>query len=450
MKKSTQALLILILLFFLSGCSLAGVDAEGIMRPPKATGEQAGIQLALEKTASGNVTFKYPRTGDFRSAIVMYDLNGDDEKEAIAFFRPQTEGAGAHMCLLEKKNGEWRVLCEKIGPGADVDRLVFADFDNNGSKEIIVGWTLPTTRDKSCSVYKLDEGRVNELMANEFYTEMAAFDIDRDGKDELLTVFSSDQGSAAKLLSMNDSTMEKMDSVRLDPAITNYTNVQTTHLDSETPALILDGYVSSSTLATEILYWNEEKQRLLAPFNDETGNAIYKRDVSFPPMDINKDGNIDFPKQIGLPGMDVLSETLPQNTAFSPLIEWSTFNKKDESFTHIGSTLVGPTEEVWLNIDLWEEKLSQEEIHFTALQNNRNRSLSLYEYDPVTAALSEPLFTIQAFGQYVWENRGESTKGFQKIESPAGIILAIRFGDNKKISYSLQSLIISSIEVRTE
>jgi len=447
MRKKIKILLTLFLLFFLSGCSLAGVDAEGIMRPPKATGEQAGIQLALEKTASGNVTFKYPRTGDFRSAIIMYDVDGDDEKEAIAFFRPQTEGAGAHMCLLDKRGGEWQILCDIVGPGADVDRLLFADFDRNGSKEIVVGWTLPTTRDKSCSVYKLDEGRVNELMANEFYTEMAAFDIDRDEKDELLTVFSSDQGSVAKLLSMNDSTMEKIDSARLDQAITSYTNVQATQLDSDTPALILDGYVSSSTLATEILYWNREEKRLLAPFNDETGNAIYKRDVSFPPEDINKDGNIDFPKQISPPGAQVLSETLPENMTFSPLIEWSTFNKKDGSFTRIGSTLVGPTEEVWLDIDPWSDQLK--DVHFTVLQNNQNRSLSLYEYDPLTAALSEPLLTIQAFGQYVWENRGESTKGFTQLENQAGVVIAIRFGDQEKISYNLQSLIVSSIEIRT-
>ena len=30
---------------------------------------------------------KYPKTGEYRSAIILKDLNGDGEEEALAFYR---------------------------------------------------------------------------------------------------------------------------------------------------------------------------------------------------------------------------------------------------------------------------------------------------------------------------------------------------------------------------
>ena len=61
-----------------SGCGvLFSDDTEALMRPPRPTGDKAGIHELIEKAAGEGYTFKYPSSGDNRSAIIMQDLTND-------------------------------------------------------------------------------------------------------------------------------------------------------------------------------------------------------------------------------------------------------------------------------------------------------------------------------------------------------------------------------------
>ena len=70
------------------GCSVFGLDARSLMRPPRPVGEQAGIYSLLETAGGADFTLCYPETGDFLSAILQHDLDGDGKAEALAFTRP--------------------------------------------------------------------------------------------------------------------------------------------------------------------------------------------------------------------------------------------------------------------------------------------------------------------------------------------------------------------------
>ena len=48
------------------------------MHPPKATGTKAEIQEVIEANAGEDYVLDYPKSGNNRSAITMYDLDGDD------------------------------------------------------------------------------------------------------------------------------------------------------------------------------------------------------------------------------------------------------------------------------------------------------------------------------------------------------------------------------------
>ena len=72
----------------LGGCGvLFSDDTEALMRPPRPTGDKTGIHEVIEKAAGEGFTFKYPASGDVRSAIVMQDITGDGVEEAIAFYQ---------------------------------------------------------------------------------------------------------------------------------------------------------------------------------------------------------------------------------------------------------------------------------------------------------------------------------------------------------------------------
>ncbi len=439
MRTRIALLCAAVLLLCLSGCTLAGVDAENIMQPPKATGEQAGIQAALEKTAVGKVTFKYPKSGEYRSAIIMHDVDGDKEEEAIAFYRPQGENAGAHMTVMGKKDGVWDVLRDFNGPGTDIDRVDFGDFNGDGVEEVVVGWMLLTTRDKSCSIYQYDKGVFSELLENSLYTEMAVFDIDLDEKDELLSVYSTGQASVAKLLAMSNSTLETAGEVRLDPAIAAHPHVQTAFLDPATPALVLDGYVSSDLLATEVVYWDGKK--LIAPFNEtSTGEVKLKRNVSLFPRDVDADGYIDFPTQVVLPGEEVLIKHLSDDTALPVCVNWNSFRREDDSFSSVSRTIIGPTEEVWLVLDPLEVEF------MTALQDIKQKKVTYYLWSEKAKALSVPLFEVRVFTQYEWQNAEEASEYIIK-EEKTGYVYAIRYYVQDVLDVSMQERILNALVI---
>ena len=71
---------------FLTGCSALNFSVEGLVNAPKLTAEQSQIHEALIKSVGSNITLKYPRNGDHRSAYVIADIDDEPNDEAIVFY----------------------------------------------------------------------------------------------------------------------------------------------------------------------------------------------------------------------------------------------------------------------------------------------------------------------------------------------------------------------------
>lgn len=72
----------------LSACSSFQPNLTDLMQSPKLTEEQAEIYEALTNAADvSDVQLKYPKSGDYRSAFVMFDLDADGEDEALVFLQ---------------------------------------------------------------------------------------------------------------------------------------------------------------------------------------------------------------------------------------------------------------------------------------------------------------------------------------------------------------------------
>ena len=80
MNKSLLAAVAAGAILLLSGCSPIQMDVEELMSPPKLTAEQAEIDSALKQALGENVKLKYPKSGDFRSAFVFHDIDGDGRR----------------------------------------------------------------------------------------------------------------------------------------------------------------------------------------------------------------------------------------------------------------------------------------------------------------------------------------------------------------------------------
>lgn len=78
------------------------------MSPPKATGDKADIQRVIEESA-GSYTFKYPQKGDYRSAVIMHDINGDGTDEAVAFYKSNTPDGVSDITVIFIDPDIWRM-----------------------------------------------------------------------------------------------------------------------------------------------------------------------------------------------------------------------------------------------------------------------------------------------------------------------------------------------------
>ena len=106
---------LLALCLFCSGCSVMDLDTQNLMSPPKATGDKADIQRVIEESA-GSYTFKYPQKGDYRSAVIMHDINGDGTDEAVAFYKSNTPDGVSDITVIfiDQISGEFKLETNAI------------------------------------------------------------------------------------------------------------------------------------------------------------------------------------------------------------------------------------------------------------------------------------------------------------------------------------------------
>ena len=309
MKRMLTLLLTALLMLPLTACqTFMGGDISDLMSPPKLTGEQRAIEKALENTiGKGKFTLKYPMEGDYRSPVVLHNLDKDPEPEAIAVYRPAGDKAGAHVMILKKEKGSWRKIDDISGEGQEVDRLAFGDFDGNGSDELAIGWTLYTNTDLWLGVYSLSGSHYTKIFRSNF-TEMTTLDMDGDGKTDILLLHldagqsGTDSGkSVASLVSYKNGRLTEISQTPLDSTVSRYAGLYDTKVDGE-PAVLVDGYKGAHSMVTELLLW--QNGALTDPLYDASTHTVTRtlRDVPISCAKMSGDGSTEIPVPVELPG----------------------------------------------------------------------------------------------------------------------------------------------------
>ena len=99
MKRIAVLFALFFLLTELPSCSFTGISAPNLISPPKANADQQSIYSLLLGSQS-ELTFIYPKNGEYRSAIIMCDFTGDGVEDAIGFHA--TEDGGSQVQLDRK------------------------------------------------------------------------------------------------------------------------------------------------------------------------------------------------------------------------------------------------------------------------------------------------------------------------------------------------------------
>lgn len=295
MKKVLCLALAFLFLFLLCGCDTFSQD-DSLLTPPRPQGELSEVQKALETAAPDGMQLRYPTDGQYRSAIVRFDLDSDKQSEAVAFYMTENEGVTMmHVAVVYKRNDEWKVSRDLPVMASGIERVEFEDLNGDGRYEIIVGWSVYGSVDKQVAVYDFKEGTLSHLLL-EKYSLFTLCDLDTNNKKELFLLCqnNADKTAAAHIYTYNEDGISELSGCHSDGTVSSYESIACGKLLGGRQAVFVESKKGASLL-TEIFYL--ENGALLNPLCDTVTKqtSITARPVAVAAADINGDSVLDIP-----------------------------------------------------------------------------------------------------------------------------------------------------------
>lgn len=427
--KILAAALLGCLFVFLTGCSSTVFNNSELMRPPRATGDKAAIQAVIEAKAGGDYTLKYPQKGDYRSAIIMTDIDSNGTEEAIALYKPSGDTkAGIHILIIAELDGVWQAVGDYTNQCSEVDRICLADLNGNGNKEILVGWSTYNQNINHLTGYAMHDKAIEELEINTTYSDMVVSDLTGDGTDSimLMTLASTDVQANATLLEFNkdSSALLPKSTVEMDSSITSFSNVLVGQIDDSTKGVFIDGVAVANNLSTQLIYYSNGLKNPLLEISEDTQKPTNTtaRTTSTICKDINDDGLIEVPI-VSL--MDKESSEAVENV--SNLITWDNYVIPDKFFSPTLHTVPNYSDGYYFILPPeWENNV-------TARIDTTKRQLIFYEWinpkdKDESGTRGEALLTIQVFTEKDWNDR-KNTAGYTEMKSSTGLVYAVYVGE---------------------
>lgn len=383
----------------LGGCSPLSLSNNDTMRPPKTTGEEADIIKLIEKTAGSSYTLKYPENGTNRSAIVITDLNGDGENEAVAFYKTSAEATSTHMLIMYKQNDDWKISLNTQSQNTDVDRVEFSDINNDGTLEIIAGYKTYDANINQLSAFSYKDGTAESINVSQTYTSFVINDFNNNKcNDIMLFSISPERKSNASLLTYDqeNNTLAPLASVPINPNITSFNNIVSGKITNSQIGAVVDGIVASDKTVSQVIYYN---------FNDNSLiNGLYKeddtqqqnptlRDVKTYSTDIDNNSILDIPSGSKMPYSS--DESLEAVASF---VTWNTFDTDSATLVPQSNMVVNFLSEYYFSV-------SKEQIgHITARIDSTENSMTMYEW--TGDAVGTRLFKIKTYKSGEWNKIG--------------------------------------------
>ena len=125
--KRVAVLSILMFLLFVGGCSFDFVSVDNLMRAPKLTGIYGELEQAFEASVGDAITLQSPRSGSYRTAFVLHDIDGDFVDEALVFYTLNSDASTVHIHFLDYVNDEWISAGDETGSEREIHELLFKD-----------------------------------------------------------------------------------------------------------------------------------------------------------------------------------------------------------------------------------------------------------------------------------------------------------------------------------
>lgn len=404
-KKLIALCLGFALAFTLCGCSIFTSDTAELLSPPGLSGDFYPISQAIKADAGSNYTLQYPTRGDYRSAVILKDVNGDGTTEAFAFYSTTDgETITMNMNVVRYVDEEWKsISVQKIVAGG-VDKIDFCDLNNDGIEEIIVGWAVYGSSETQLGVYSIGLNSSTQRMLQK-YTHYMVCDLDANAQNEILLIkaFASEQSNSASLVALSDEGITEVSTCQLDSTVTSISEPVLSTLSNGKQAVYLDEIKGVGAI-TEVLM--VEKGELVNPLYDpvtkETNATL--RSINFLTTDINSDGVLEIPVQQNVP-----SVTISQVTEKLYLTNWASFN--GEKLVTQMTAMINTADGYYYVVPTkWVGKIA-------ILKDTENGIREIYTYDEESMTVGENLIIFRTVKTEEWQRGDYDTAYFAEIGS---------------------------------
>ncbi len=433
MKRLKKLLLLGTAVLFLltaSGCDLTQTSVDAVMMPPRLSDDQEKIYQPLNLEKRQNISLIYPRSGDFRSAYVIHDLDQGTGEEALVFYRENTSAASPiKINVLDKdeESDEWYSVwvdsvieqgeddATPLVKATEVEKVSFAIFKNQ--TYIIIGFNIEsaTANQMQVRVYKYAEGKLM-CLASQDCAEYEVYDLNGDGQDEIVLLSAAledgkTQSVTAQLYNLEEDQLNLLSEVSLNSNVSEYTGLYRGKLESGEPALYVDYTYGSETFTDILIARNDVIQSLIQPRN-EAVFSLTQRLSGLSCEDLTGSGVYYIPQNIPFLGYEGSSNYY---------VDWMKYEGEKlvlEKHTYVDYTF-------GYYLDLPEDWLSQ----VTMKKDSVNNEVLFYGYNGNPNDDSEKILKIRTFLSSELVN-GELPAGYEWLSSNGQLVFGFQIYEN--------------------
>lgn len=403
-----------LLAVLMSGCSIANLDSKELMRPPRPTGDKAQIQHLIEQNAGNQkYTFKYPQSGDYRSAVILHDINGDGIEEAIGLYRTKDDNPQTHLVIIDEvgegEEQQWQIVGEFTTALPEVTEVDFADINGDGSDEILVGWNANSTVTNVLSVYSYNNSECTQISSDEIYYDFVVGDFTQSGFDSILimNLNTSDKDAAASLYCYddNDKKITLVSEASMDSEVTRLFNVISGKVDGTgVYAAFADG-VTGLRYNTQVIYFDvaqfQIKCRTVQSGLISEYDSLNLKSSAIVSQDINGDGIVEIPLFTKMP-----SDSTYLGLEYAGLISWCNYSTANDSVDTVRNVVYNSKGGYYYIIpDTWNGNI-------TAVVSDDGRTLTFLEYK--NGVIGRAFFALRQYPLSEWID-GADMDGYSLI-----------------------------------
>lgn len=407
-KKLTVVIFLLItIIITLNGCSAIGIDNSELMRPPKATGDKAEIQKVIDEVAGDDsYVLKYPQSGEYRSAIIMKDLDNNGTPEAITFYqKKQDKNIITNVLIIAENNNKWEAVGNFESPIPEVNKIEFADITGSGHLNIVVGWGSAGSTTNQLTIYSYNQNKTNQTIVKDTCTNFTTGKFTGETADELL-LFSLSTGEAeanVKLMRWKDDSknLSVLSQAPIDPNITRLTQLKSGKISATQYAAYADGITSVGDYNTQVIYYDKEESKLK--------NTLYNsKEKNITTRQIPVFSTLLTESSVAVPTCRLLQhDNINDETTVPTEVQWNLYNQSTEQLEHKSSMIMDLTYN--FSIDL-PDRWSYDNV--TALSSKENKTLTFYKWNEADKKIGlgkgKKLLTIKIFTEEEWLTEDKS------------------------------------------